>query len=304
MRTETTDATHWIERAKGLEEARELLRPKFEGREHWLLVVHRDALALPTTIAAKYYSDAGREDWTALGGLVNGDLFAVFAMRKRRMMNWQYNSLLRQVAGTRMSDREVSMRDLLVVAAPDWLDAGTGLAEALTYDPNRRQPGRADRAAQRGGKKGRRRRPPRRPHCRGGRHPQMGQAQAQEKGPRANTAGRAEEGEETMTADEFRDYYRRKDACRARFCALWAQAGGEQATTAELLKFAERAGLPVVGKTLKGRLISVGLWVRSLANFPIKGDGVVYTITPAPLVCGYRRWRIAVSESQVEQNFQ
>ncbi len=134
MKTATIEP--WtLAREEGLEEARALLRPKFEGREHWLLLVHRDALALPATIAAKYYGGAGREDWMALGGLVNGDLFAVFAMRKRKMMNWQYNSLLRQVAGTRMSDREVSMRDLLIVAAPAWLDAGTGLAAALFDDP-------------------------------------------------------------------------------------------------------------------------------------------------------------------------
>jgi hypothetical protein len=131
MRTETQ-----IENAPGLAEARELLQPRFKSREHWLLIVHKDALALPTAIARKYYSDAGREDWMALGGFVNGDLFAVFAMRKRRMLNWQYNSLLRQVAGTRMSDREVSMRDLMVVAAPKWLDAGTGLAAALFDDPD------------------------------------------------------------------------------------------------------------------------------------------------------------------------
>jgi hypothetical protein len=130
-----TDA-YTVENPAGLAEAREVMRPLYASREFWLLVAHAEAFRLPLAIALKYYRNAGTADFVTVPAMVNGEAFVAIAMRKRRMMNWQYNSLLRQVSKIRLTDREVASRDLLVVARPEHLDNGTNLAAALFDDPN------------------------------------------------------------------------------------------------------------------------------------------------------------------------
>jgi hypothetical protein len=135
MRTETTATEPWIDRAEGLEEARALLRPRFESREHWTFVVDVWATAVIDRIFSKYYQGAPTEDFAVISGVVNGDKFAVVTARKNRMLAWQLNSLLRQIARVRLSDREAAARDLHIITDPARLDNGTKLAAALFDDP-------------------------------------------------------------------------------------------------------------------------------------------------------------------------
>lgn len=125
-----------ITNQEGLDEARALLRPRFANGEFWLLIADKDAFILLERIAAKYYRGASVDDWAAIPAMVNGGAFAVVAARKRLMMNWQLGSLLRQIVGIKLSDREVAGRDLLITTAPQRLDQGTHLAAALFDDPD------------------------------------------------------------------------------------------------------------------------------------------------------------------------
>lgn len=58
------------------------------------------------------------------------------AISRLRMLGYQINSLLRQMAGVKLTDREIVARDLLVLADPKRLDSGTHLAVMLFDDPD------------------------------------------------------------------------------------------------------------------------------------------------------------------------
>jgi hypothetical protein len=124
-----------VENPDGLAEARELLRPLYQSREFWLLILDAGAMAMADRIAGKYYPGAPVEDFAAIPAMVNGAPFVAIAARKRKMLAWQLNSLLRQMARVRMTDREAASRDLIIAADPRRLEAGTHLAVALFDDP-------------------------------------------------------------------------------------------------------------------------------------------------------------------------
>lgn len=133
-----------IENPAGLAEVRDLLRPRFESREHWIFIVDAPALAAIDRIATKYYGGAPVEDFAAIPAMVNGEPFAIVAARKRRMLAYQLGSLLRRMTRIRLTDRDLVARDLHIIAEPRRLDLGTRLAVALFDDPNEPRAGVED----------------------------------------------------------------------------------------------------------------------------------------------------------------
>ena len=114
-----------------LSEARETLHPLYTSREHWLLITDGEGCAVADKIRRKYYNDAPLSDWAAYPAIVNGVRLVVVAARKRRMLAYQLNSILRQMTTARLSDRELVGRDIVMVADPARLDACTRLIVAL-----------------------------------------------------------------------------------------------------------------------------------------------------------------------------
>jgi hypothetical protein len=111
------------------QEGREILREKFNDREHWMMIVHGSAVRLLIEIEQRYYAGDRNGDFTLITGFHRGHVFAVVAAKKRQMPAYKLASMLRQYTDVRLSERELLRRDLLIVAHGDYLmDAATELA--------------------------------------------------------------------------------------------------------------------------------------------------------------------------------
>jgi hypothetical protein len=117
----------------GWEETREILRPLYEGRRHWILVCHIQATPLIQEIERKYYLGDRNGDFTLITGLWRGELYALCAFRKRWMQPYQLGSLLRQMI--RFEIGELQGRDLYVPAPPRFLNDAVALAVYLFDGP-------------------------------------------------------------------------------------------------------------------------------------------------------------------------
>lgn len=130
MNTETQSC--WPIRPLTWREGREILREKFAGHAHWLIVIHGSAAKLLIEIEERYYAGEQNQDFTLITGLHCGHVFAVVAAKKRHMPAYKLASMLRQYTDVRLSERELLRRDLLIVAPGDYLmDAATELAASL-----------------------------------------------------------------------------------------------------------------------------------------------------------------------------
>ncbi|HEY6401203.1 MAG TPA: hypothetical protein VI479_07325 [Blastocatellia bacterium] len=97
---------------------------------------------------------------------------------------------------------------------------------------------------------------------------------------------------------EARAFMEQIEAAERAFCRAWWDSGLRKASVGELLEYAENAGLPITGKTVRARQISLGRWLGSSVNSPIAGDGYVYRIEPAKKRDGYTQWEISVEPEQ------
>jgi hypothetical protein len=104
----------------------EILRPLYDGREHWIVVIHATAVNLLSAIEDRYYAGERIQDLTLICTTWRGQPYGLVAMRKRNMLAYQYASLLRQAGNTKISERELLRRDVMVVA-PFWLVDGDAM---------------------------------------------------------------------------------------------------------------------------------------------------------------------------------
>jgi len=111
----------------GWEETREILKPLFDDRKHWIIVAHITASPLITTIEQKYYLNEKNSDFTLITALWRGQVYALVAARKRWMQGYQFASLLKQWTSVKVRDAEMATRDLFI-SAPD------ALTEAAAVD--------------------------------------------------------------------------------------------------------------------------------------------------------------------------
>jgi|SRR5882672_395872 len=112
-------------------DARSIMRPLFDGREHWTMVIHGSALRLLIEIEERYYTGERNPDLTVIATFHRGQPFALVAARKRHMPAYKLASMLRQFTDVRLSERELLKRDLLIVAPDPLMDAATELAASL-----------------------------------------------------------------------------------------------------------------------------------------------------------------------------
>jgi len=119
----------------GWEETREILRPLYDDREHWILVAHVEASRLIREIERKYYLGDKNADFTLITGFWRGETYALCAFRKRRMRPYQLASLLRQVAGFKISDAEAAAKDFFIPAPTPLMQDAVDLALYLFDRP-------------------------------------------------------------------------------------------------------------------------------------------------------------------------
>lgn len=91
---------------------------------------------------------------------------------------------------------------------------------------------------------------------------------------------------------EIRAAAEQRDAAERTFCESWIASRPERASAGELLDLAERAGLPITGKTARARQTSLGRWLASCSESPIKAEATTYHIEKAGSLDGYRLWKI------------
>jgi len=115
----------------GWEKTREILKPLFDDRQHWILVAHILASPLIETIERKYYPGEKNSDFTPITAFWRGQLYALCAAKKRWMRPYQLASLLRQMTGLKISEAEMSVRDLYVPAPDPLIEDATALAASL-----------------------------------------------------------------------------------------------------------------------------------------------------------------------------
>jgi hypothetical protein len=136
MRTKTT-ATESGEGLKvtpiGWEETREILKPLFDDRKHWILVCHIQATELVEEIERRYYLGEKNSDFTLITALWHGQGYALVAARKRWMQPYQLGSLIRQMI--KFDIGELQGRDLYVPAPPQFLNDAVALAVYLFDRP-------------------------------------------------------------------------------------------------------------------------------------------------------------------------
>jgi len=111
----------------GWEATREILKPLFDDRKHWIIVAHIAASPLVTTIERKYYLDEKNSDFTLITAFWRGQGYVLVAARKRWMQGYQLASLLKQWTSVKVRDAEMATRDLFI-SAPD------ALTEAAAVD--------------------------------------------------------------------------------------------------------------------------------------------------------------------------
>ena len=124
MQTETQPG--FKVRPIGWEEACEIMQPLFDGREHWIAVIHATAVDLLIQIENRYYAGEKNADLTLICTTWRGQPYGLVAMRKRHMLAYQYASLLRQAGNMKIRERELLRRDVMVVA-PFWLVDGDAM---------------------------------------------------------------------------------------------------------------------------------------------------------------------------------
>jgi hypothetical protein len=124
MQTETQPG--FEVRPIGWEQAIEVLKPLYDGREHWIAVIHATAVHLLIEIENRYYAGERNQDLTLICTTWRGQPYGLVAMRKRHMFAYQYASLLRQAGNMKISERELLRRDVMVVA-PFWLVDGDAM---------------------------------------------------------------------------------------------------------------------------------------------------------------------------------
>jgi hypothetical protein len=115
----------------GWEQTREILKPLFDDRRHWIIVAHILASPLITTIEQKYYLGDKNADFTLITTFWRGQVYALVAARKRWMQPYQLRSLIKQM--TKLHIGELERRDLYVPAPPQFLDDAIDLA-AYIFD--------------------------------------------------------------------------------------------------------------------------------------------------------------------------
>lgn len=105
----------------------EQFRQRFESGQFWTLVFDQGALPVLDQIRSWYYRNAPAEDLQAVefGG------FTIVSARKRHMQAWQLASILRQTGQTRLTEREIRKRDVLIIAAPENLLSGAVCAAEI-----------------------------------------------------------------------------------------------------------------------------------------------------------------------------
>lgn len=104
----------------------ESIREAYAGSEHWILVCDQESRGLLDVIRRRYYQGAEGADL----GTVEAGAFTIAAARKRRMMNYQLVSLLRQCTPLRLRERDLA-RDVIVCTKPANLLPGTLCAAEL-----------------------------------------------------------------------------------------------------------------------------------------------------------------------------
>src|SRR5262245_37624378 len=70
----------------------EVLKPKYDAGDHWILVAHILASPLITTIEQKYYLGDKNADFTLITTFWRGQAYALVAARKRWMQGYQLAS--------------------------------------------------------------------------------------------------------------------------------------------------------------------------------------------------------------------
>jgi hypothetical protein len=96
---------------------------------------------------------------------------------------------------------------------------------------------------------------------------------------------------------EARAFTEQIDASERAFCEMWLNSGPLKAKTGQLVTYAEAVGLIISGRTLegkslKGKQTTLGRWLASIDESPVKGEGVNYAITVAGSKDGYTLWQI------------
>lgn len=91
----------------------ESIREAYAGREFWILVCDQESRGLLDVIRRRYYQGADGGDL----GMIEAGAFTIAAARKRRMMNYQLVSLLRQCSPLRLRERDLA-RDVIVCTEP------------------------------------------------------------------------------------------------------------------------------------------------------------------------------------------
>lgn len=109
----------------GWEQTTEILKPKYDARDHWIIVAHIEASPLIAKIERKYYLKR-QADFTLITGLWRGQMYALCAFRKRWMRPHQLWRLLSRM--TTFEIGELQRRDLYVPAPPQFLDDALALA--------------------------------------------------------------------------------------------------------------------------------------------------------------------------------
>jgi len=115
----------------GWEETREILLPKYDARDHWIIVAHLQAAPLITAIEQKYYLGEKNVDFTMITAFWRGQVYALIAAKKRWMQPYQLASLVRQMIGTKVSDRELATKDLYIPVPDPFIWDATDLATFL-----------------------------------------------------------------------------------------------------------------------------------------------------------------------------
>jgi hypothetical protein len=113
------------------QEGRAIMRPLFNGREHWTMVIHGSAVRLLIEIEERYYTGKQNADLIVITAFHRGHPFAIVAAKKRHMLAHQYASLLRQITGAQITERTLLKRDLEIIAPPWAMEAATELVVKL-----------------------------------------------------------------------------------------------------------------------------------------------------------------------------
>lgn len=119
------------------DQAREVLRSKFNDGRHWLLIIHAVAADFLVEIEDRYYAGVEEnQDLTVVVAHWRGEAYGLVCAHKRRMRPYQLASFIRQRAGCRVRERDLTRRDTHVIApdtlagdAMDLLDHLTGRLE-------------------------------------------------------------------------------------------------------------------------------------------------------------------------------